>query len=303
MRRRAILLSSTQGGIALKISKWEAPLLILPAVALLILVMVLPMCMNVYYGFRNLDYMNDAGFVGLKNFRYILNNRNFLPSLGTTLLVSLLAMAISMILGTLLALWTDRKEGMTAYSIELIGLIPWVISMVVAAMLWRWIFNGEFGLMNYVLSLFGKEPVNIFATREGAVGTLTFVMAWRTIGYSMLLVLAGLKGLSKDLIEAGAVDGANSRQIFWRIKFPLLKTPVLISSIVITMSNFNNNTVPLVLTGGGPGNATNVLTLWMHKIGFEYFQFGRASALSVLIFVINVILVVIYVKAVNYKID
>jgi len=287
----------------LKISKWEAPLLILPAVALLILVMVLPMCMNVYYGFRNLDYMNDSGFVGLKNFRYILNNRNFLPSLSTTLLVSLLAMAISMFLGTLLALWTDRKEGMTAYSIELIGLIPWVISMVVAAMLWRWIFNGEFGLMNYVISLFGGKPINIFATRQGAVATLTFVMAWRTIGYSMLLVLAGLKGLSHDLIEAAAVDGANSRQIFWRIKFPLLKTPVLISSIVITMSNFNNNTVPLVLTGGGPGNATNVLTLWMHKIGFEYFQFGRASALSVLIFVINVILVVVYVKAVNYQID
>ena len=82
-----------------------------------------------------------------------------------------------------------------------------------------------------------------------------------------------------------------------------MKTPVLISSVIITMSNFNNNTVPLVLTGGGPANATNVLTLWMQKIGFEYFQFGRASALSVLIFVINIILIIVYVKVVDYKID
>ena len=90
--------------------------------------------------------------------------------------------------------------------------------------------------------------------------------------------------------------------MFWKIKLPLIKTPLLISAIVITMSNFNNNTVPMVLTGGGPGNATSVLTFKMYQLGFEYFQFGKASALSVLILCINMLLVVLYVRTVKYEV-
>ena len=108
--------------------------------------------------------------------------------------------------------------------------------------------------------------------------------------------------MPQDYIESAQIDGASNSQVFWRIKLPLIKTPLLLSAIVITMSNFNNNTVPMVLTGGGPGGATSVLTFKMYQLGFEYFKFGRASALSVLILVINMILVVLYVKAVKYEI-
>jgi len=118
----------------------------------------------------------------------------------------------------------------------------------------------------------------------------------------MVMILGGLKGLPYELIEAARVDGATSRQIFWRVKLPLIKTPALISSIVLTMSNFNNNTVPMVLTGGGPGNATNVITLETYRLGFAYYQFGNASALSFITLIINILMVIFYMRVVKYEI-
>jgi ABC-type sugar transport system permease subunit len=118
----------------------------------------------------------------------------------------------------------------------------------------------------------------------------------------MVMILAGLKGISGDLIEAAQVDGANGRQVFWRVKLPMIKTPALISSVVLTMSNFNNNTIPMVLTSGGPANATNVITLNLYRVGFTYFQFGKACALAFVVFTINILLVVFYVKAVRYEV-
>ena len=280
----------------------EILILMTPALILLMFAMVLPLILNIYYSFCNLDYMKFKGLVGFKYYRQFLADPNFYRSLGITLLISLSAVTISMFFGTLLALWVDKRNGVLSYIIELVGLIPWAISMVVAGMLWKWMFNGEMGLFNFIITKFGLKPINVFSTASSSIASVIFVMAWRTMGYSMILMLAGLKGIPHDIIQAAEVDGASSSEIFWKVKLPLIKTPLLISSIVITMSNFNNNIIPLVLTGGGPGNATNVLTLRMYQLGFEYYQFGKASALSVLIFIINIILVVAYVKEVRYEI-
>jgi len=285
----------------MKKRKYEIVILMAPAIILLIFIMVLPLMLNLYYSFSSLDYMNFKGFVGFKYYKQFLADSEFYRSFGITILISISAVAISMIFGILLALWVDHRDGTIAYLVELVGLIPWAISMVVAGLLWKWVFNGEMGLFNFLLQKIGIKPINLFASAETSIIAVIFVMAWRTIGYSMILMLAGLKGISHDIVEAATVDGARSSQIFWKIKLPLIKTPLLISTIVITMSNFNNNIIPMVLTGGGPGNATNVLTLRMYQLGFEYFQFGMASALSVLIFLINIILVIAYVKEVKYE--
>lgn len=280
----------------------EPYILLLPTILLFVFVIVMPLMLNVYYSFCDMDNMKFDGYVGFKYYLKFLNDKKFYQSLGTTLFISLTAVTISMVLGTLMALWIDKKDGTLSYLIKMVGLIPWAISMVVAALLWKWIFNGEFGLMNYVLNRLGLESVNIFATKMSAKLSVIFVLAWRTFGYVMILILAGLKSVPQDYVESAQIDGATNSEIFWKIKLPLIKTQLLLSTIVITMSNFNNNTVPMVLTAGGPGNATSVLTFKMYQLGFEYFQFGKASALSVLILIINMILVVLYVKAVKYEI-
>ena len=108
--------------------------------------------------------------------------------------------------------------------------------------------------------------------------------------------------MDKGLLEAARVDGANTWQALMRIKLPLIKTPMLLSTIVLTMSNFNNNTVPLILTGGGPGTATNVISLELYRMGFTYYKFGLASALSVLVFLVNIVFVVLYVRMIKYDV-
>ena len=196
----------------------------------------------------------------------------------------------------------DREHGIFAYLIEMFGLIPWVISMMVAALLWRWLFNGDLGLFNMILKILGHNPIYVVENKNSAIIALIFVLTWRLVGYAMIMLLAGLKSLDPTLIEAAKVDGASPWQMLWHIKLPLIKTQLLLSIIVLTVSNFTNNTVPKVLTSGGPNDATNVITLFQYNLGFRYYQFGTSAALSILIMLITSLIIVLYIKVSNYKI-
>ena len=276
--------------------------LTLPGMFLIIMILVVPLFCTVYSSRFKLDHLQNGGFVGFKNYVTLFQDPGIWASFGITILVTLVSAGISMVLGLVFALWIDRRTGAVAYLIQLIGLLPWVISMMVGTVLWRWILNGDTGLFNYFLRCLGIAPVAIFENKTASLVTLIVVMAWRTIGYSMVMILAGLKGVDKGLLEAARVDGANTWQALMRIKLPLIKTPMLLSTIVLTMSNFNNNTVPLILTGGGPGTATNVISLELYRMGFTYYKFGLASALSVLVFLVNIVFVVLYVRMIKYDV-
>ena len=249
------------------------------------------------YSFK---YMNKGQFQGLKNFIYCLTDKIILNSFKTTFIVTLSATAIAVVVGLLLALWIDKKHGMFAYSIEMVGLIPWVISMVVASLLWRWLLNGDMGLLGFVSNWVGR-PVYILEYKGSALIAMIFVMSWRTIGYAMVMLLAGLKSLDRDLLEAASIDGASKKQTLFRIKLPLIMTNFLLSLIVLTVSNFTNNTVPMALTNGGPAYATNVVTLEQYTLSFEYFDFGRASALALLIMLATAVIIGAYMKVTKYE--
>mgnify|MGYP002559627180 CR=1 FL=1 len=286
----------------MRLQKKMGPLLVAPAMLLIAFLLIWPLFYTVYCSFLKLDYLFYGGFVGWDNYRSILSDSSVYSSFGVTFLVTILSTGISMLLGLILALWIDKRSGVLALSIELVGLLPWVISMMVGAMLWRWLLNGDTSLFNHLLRLLGQEPVQLFNRKAESIATLIAVMAWRTVGYSMVMILAGLKGVSESLIEAAHVDGANRWQVLHKIKLPLIKTPLLISAVVLTMSNFNNNTVPMVLTSGGPSNATNVITLYLYKLSFEYYKFGNASALSTLLFAVNAVMIVMYIRMVKYDV-
>ena len=174
--------------------RFEGPLLAAPATLLIVMIMVIPLFYTLYCSLSNMDYMQFGGFVGLQNYAQVLSDANTWSSLLTTLLITFSGVVISLVLGTLLAIWADRKHGVVAYVIELIGLTPWVISMVVAALLWKWVLDGDMGLFNYLRNLVGLENTYVFLKKNYAVITTIFVIAWRTIGYSMV-ILAGLKSL------------------------------------------------------------------------------------------------------------
>ncbi len=270
--------------------------------AVLILCLILPLFYTIYCSLFKLDYLVNGGFVGMKNYVTLLTDRKVQDSLLLTLGITLISTLLSVLLGLAMALWIDRKTGFFAYLIEMLGLVPWVISMVVAGLLWRWLFHGDLGLFNMILRMLGLNPVYVVQNKIPAIIALIFVMVWRLVGYAMIMILAGLKGLDGGLIEAAKVDGASPFQLLIYIKLPLIKSSVLLSTIVLTISNFTNNTVPKVLTGGGPSNATNVITLYQYNLGFQYYKFGTSAALSVLIMLITSLIIVLYIKVSNYRI-
>ena len=221
---------------------------IAPAMAVLILCLILPLFYTIYCSLFKLDYLVNGGFVGMKNYVTLLTDRKVQDSLLLTLGITLISTLLSVLLGLAMALWIDRKTGFFAYLIEMLGLVPWVISMVVAGLLWRWLFHGDLGLFNMILRMLGLNPVYVVQNKIPAIIALIFVMVWRLV------------------------------------------------------SNFTNNTVPKVLTGGGPSNATNVITLYQYNLGFQYYKFGTSAALSVLIMLITSLIIVLYIKVSNYRI-
>ena len=268
----------------------------------LLLFLVVPLIYTLYCSFFNMDYLVQGSFVGFNNYQSLLKNQRVLNSLLFTFEITAVSTALSVILGLMLALWIDSKSGLFAYLIQVFTLIPWVISMMVAALLWRWLFNGDLGLFNMILKALGAAPVYVVETRNSAIIALVFVLMWRLVGYAMIMILAGLKSLDSSVVEAATVDGASSMQMLWYVKLPLIKTNVLLSTIVLTVSNFTNNTVPKVLTSGGPNDATNVITLHQYNLAFRYYQFGSSAALSLIIMLLTSIIIYLYIRVSKYRI-
>lgn len=277
-------------------------LLLAPSILVIILVLIVPLCYSVYCSLYKCNYMKFTEYVGLDNFLKVLKNREYLAAFGRTFYISVVSLVIAMVLGVVFALWIHKYRGITAYAIQLLVLIPWVTSQVVGTLLWKWIFSEDLGLLNYFLQLMGASRVKLLSSPRIAVWLLIFVMTWRIIGYAMVNILAGLKSISVSIEEAATVDGVNKFQMLRYIRLPMVKTQILISAIILTLSNLNNLTVPLSLTGGGPGTATSVITIPIYRLGFESYQFGTSSALSILLFAVTLILSMGYVKAAKYEV-
>lgn len=273
-----------------------------PAMFVLLMLLVVPLVYTLYCSLFNLDYLVKGDFVGFGNYLRLLKDARIGHSLIFTFEITIISTALSVLIGLVMALWVDKEHGLLAYLIEMFGLIPWVISMMVAALLWRWLFNGDLGLFNMILKALGHNPIYVVENQTSAIIALIFVLMWRLVGYAMIMILAGLKSLDPSLIEAAKVDGATPLQLLWHIKLPLIKTQMLLSTIVLTVSNFTNNTIPKVLTSGGPNDATNVITLFQYNLGFRYYQFGTSAALSMIIMLITALIIVVYIKVSDYKI-
>lgn len=279
-----------------------AYLLVAPAALFVFLFLIVPIFYAFWCSLWRCDYMNFSKFLGLQNYLEVLTNKSFIRSFLLTMGVSLASYLISLVLGVLYAVWLDKLSKTTAYVLELILLIPWVTSMVVSALLWQWLFQDSLGLVNFLLNKVGLSSIKFLSSKNVVVWTLVFVLSWRLIAYAMIQVLAGLKAIPKDYEEAAMIDGANRFQMFWRVKIPMLKTPIALSSMIILLSNINNVVVPRTLTGGGPGEATMVLGIKLYNESFMYYHFGESSAMSIVLCLINFIFIYFYIKAIKHEI-
>ena len=262
---------------------------IAPSLIPLLAIFVLPMFAAAAISFTSWDLLSPPHWIGLDNFRQLIHDKEFLHSLTNTLTFIAGYLPIVYILGLSAALSLNRKFKGSGF-LRALYFLPVITSWVVVALLWKWILNPSGGLVNSALHTFGIQGPGWWTSKDWSMISVIIPSAWKDLGFVMLLLLAGLQAIPPEYQEAAAIDGASKRQILFRITLPLL-TPVTFFVIVISLiNNFQVFDQIWVMTAGGPEGSTNVVMGEIVRNSFNYGHMGYASALSMVLFLIIMII-------------
>ena len=260
---------------------WAGWLLLTPALLHSTLFITVPTLSAVVLSLTDYNFSGDWTWVGFENYVELMGDKNFTTAFVNTVLYAIVVVPISMGLALAIALGLNQKlRGMAFFRTAFY--IPTVTATVAVATVWLWIYNPGAGLANGVLSFFGFGPQPFLNSPDTALPALMLVGIWQGLGAKMIIYLAALQGVSRELIEAAELDGANRWQAFKHVKWPALAPAqffVLITSIVGTFQVYD---LVYVMTKGGPGISTNVLVLDIYNNAFQGMRLGYASAETVI---------------------
>ena len=273
---------------------------IAPAIALFFLLMVFPMVTVFRYSLMDGAILTPSpSFVGIDNFQRIFSDPVFLQSIGNTLYFTVMSVVFHLIIGLAFALMLNsrRVNPLVRSILRVLYILPWLFTAVIIAIIWRLLLDPN-GVINGLLmaARIISFKVEWFSSPATAIHALTFVNIWAGYPLYMVTLLAGLQGIPEELYEAASIDGANEWQKLWNITLPQL-TPIMISIALLdfiwTMQVF-----PLVwmTTGGGPGHATEMMSVYTYKLAFTRFDFSLASASAVVIFILSMSMTYFYIK-------
>ena len=274
-------------------------LFLAPAMAVLAAVTIYPIIYVLLLSLhRRLLIFNISKFTGLDNYGFLLRDDRFWNAFYNTAYFTVLSVSLELVLGIAIAVLLDRafKGKGTMRSIVL---IPWAIPTVVSAKMWEWMYNSDFGILNYLLG----ANINWLGSPIWAINAAVFMDVWKTTPFVALLVMAGLEIIPRDLYNSARVDGASRWYIFTRITLPLLKPVILIVLIFRTLDAFRVFDAIYVLTGGGPANTTETLSIYAYNMLFQTLQFGYGSTISVTVFFCVGIITILYVRLLRREIE
>lgn len=259
-------------------------LFIAPMIIGLVLFRLGPIVAAFFMSFTKWNVRTDPEFVGLANYQELFASDAFWLVLKNTLIFAAIYVPAVMILALCLALLINQKLRGIAFFRGLY-FMPYVTSMVAVAMVWNWIFSTRFGVLNNILrNVFGSP--NVPWLREHALLVLIIVTIWKTSGFQMMILLAGLQGIPSYLYEAARIDGANRWQMFWRITLPML-TPVLFFVLIFSIiAAFKTFEVTFSMTGGGPLGRSTTLAYYIYQNAFEFNRMGFASSAAYILMII-----------------
>jgi multiple sugar transport system permease protein len=268
---------------------------LLPSAVPLVLFTIVPMVSSVWVSLHEWNLISPMRWVGLDNYVSLLTN----PQTGAVFTHTLLYVAgylpLVYVGGLGLAMALNRKLPARAF-LRATYFLPVVTSWVVVALVWKWLLNPANGLVNKILGFFGFGQPGWWTDPDWALLSVILASAWKDLGFVMVILLAGLQAIPRDLHEAAIVDGAGAWQRFWRVTLPLL-TPATFFVVVISLINgFQVFDQVYVMTGGGPGGASQVVVGQIYDLTFRYGRAGEASALSWLLFAVILVITVIQIR-------
>jgi multiple sugar transport system permease protein len=270
-------------------SKWQGwNAWILPATILCFIISLTPWIIMIWNSFFDVSYtkMNSGSFVGLDNYRQVFQDPSFLVSMKNTIVIILVALPAEFLIGLGLAVLVSQHIRMRKFVVPVLT-IPMIIAPSVVGLIWSLNLNPSFGPVGIWLRLAGIAPEGLFAQSASALLTIILIDIWQWSPFMFLLFLSGLVGQPKEPLEASAVDGATTWQVFKRITIPGLK-PIFIVGFLLRFTDLYKifDTV-WITTGGGPGLATETLSVFGYRVNFSYWHIGYGSAVVMIIFVIS----------------
>ncbi|HUX70985.1 MAG TPA: sugar ABC transporter permease [Cellulomonadaceae bacterium] len=271
-----------------------ALIFVLPATIGFAVFYVWPALRGIYYSFTDFSVLSPEKWIGAANYQTLLHDGLFWNALKVTLEYVVINIGAQTILALLIAVLMHRFTKSMVVRGAL--LLPYLVANVVVALTWFWMMDYQIGIVNQMLQWVGIDRVAFFGDSAWAIPTIAMVNVWRYVGYTALLIFAGLQTIPDQLYEAAALDGSGEVRSFFKITVPLLR-PVLAMVLVITVTgSFQLFDTVAVTTAGGPINATRVIYYYIYDLAFTRFQFGYASAISVVLFVILAAVAFVQIK-------
>lgn len=263
----------------------------------------IPIFYSLYLSFFRWSFLDSSQFVALKNYIEILTGDElFYKALGNTFVFTVSDVLIGTTLALCFALLINRLRK-SAPAFRTVFFLPVVSSMTAVAILWRWLFQPKFGLINQFLGIFGFDRIMWLNSPETAMKSVIIMSIWKGLGFTIVLFLAGLQGVSGSLYEAAEIDGANRWQKTIKITLPLLRPTFAFIIITGFINGLQAFTQMYVLTKGGPVNSTLTIVYHLYNRAFEFFRMGNASAMAFILFLMIILLTVLQLKLINKDIS
>ncbi len=265
-------------------NKLTIALFVVPGFLVYFIFALIPIGFNFYISLFRTDMMSPSTFVGLQNYLNLLNDTTFLKALGNNLLMVLGSLLAHLPLALLFATLLFQKiRG--SHFFQTVFFLPCVICGVAVGLLWSFIYNSEFGLVNQLLGLLGLGDLQQawLSNPDIALICIIVVVMWQYVGYHMIIQLAAMKNIPSSLYEASKIDGANSLQQFLHITFPLIKPVLSIDAVLIITGSLKYYDLVAVMTGGGPNHATELLSTYMFQQGFRTLKYGYSATIGMVL--------------------
>ena len=281
---------------------------ILPAALYIVVFFGYPLVYNLAMSFQDYTprsfYTGEAPFVGLDNYRKILSSPIFQPAVLHTIVFTVGSIVFQFGIGLALAVYFNRRFPLSNL-LRAMLLLPWLLPLIVSSAIWRWMFDKDFGVINYFIRLLpGVDTGAPWLTNgKWALAAVVIANIWIGIPFNMVILYGGLQGIAETIYEAAKLDGASAWQCFRYMTWPLLKPVtlvVLMLGLVYTIKVFD---VIMGLTGGGPANQTQTLTTWSYQYSFSLFQFGPGAAVSSLLALVAAIIALFYLRSLRRSSD
>ncbi len=274
-----------------------------PALFTLLAVIIYPMIYGIYLSFVDMNLgQKEAPFIGLENFSFVLKDDIFLNSISKTLTYVAVSVSLTFVFGLGLALLMQKiRWGRTIFHLILIA--PMAIAPPVVGLTWRWIYNPLFGLLNPFLGLFGLPQQAPLGSPTSAMEAVLVVDIWQWTSLVFLILYAGVSTLPREPYEAADLDGAGPWAMFWRITLPLLMPVILVVLVLRTVDAFRTFDLVNVMTAGGPALSTEVMSLYIYRVGFKFFQMGRGAAAGQIMLLGAGVILAVYFRFLYRELD